>query len=91
MDIIALVTSNFMYNCIGAKKTYVYGNLLVAIVLLVMAIGLQYELSYISFPCVFIYMLVFQATLGPVTWIVLLQIVSSELMNIPVATHWILN
>ena len=36
-------------------------------------------------------MLVFQATLGPVTWIVLMQIVSSELMNIPVATHWILN
>ena len=56
-----------------------------------MAFGLQMGYSGVTFPSVFVYMLVFQSTLGPITWIILLQIVSSELINIPVATHWVLN
>jgi hypothetical protein len=56
-----------------------------------MAFGLQMGYSGVTFSSVFVYMLVFQSRLGPITWIILLQIVSSELINIPVATHWVLN
>jgi hypothetical protein len=89
-DLLSIGISFTLFQYMRLKNLYLFGIFGVVALLGYIGAGVWYHNSWVSSTGVFGYMFLFQISLGPLTWVIVNQIVPSELMNLPVATHWIM-